>query len=213
MIAGSTCPRVVHTSSAFVSPYVYHLSCDTMVLTIAQVLVVDLMGVPDQGISDRAQGGYLVAIVLPGIAIGAFCQWYIGWLARRAGCVVGGFCMAMWIETLCPGGVIKTSGMTALLIGVMCVVSVALSIPMLKKWAELVYMIFSAFSGSTALMLGIDCYSRAGLKEFWIYTWRMLGPDCGFPFTDLSQIFKGSSSSASEPKPTLSHMACSPRLS
>lgn len=99
--------------------------------------------------------------------------------------------MAMWVETLYPGGVIKTSGMTALLIGIMCVVSVALSIPMLKKWAELVYMIFSAFSGSTALILGIDCYSRAGLKEFWVYTWRMLDPDFGVSSTDLLQIFKG----------------------
>lgn len=168
-----------------------------MVLTIAQVLTVDLMRVPDQGISDRRQGEYLAAIVLPGIAIGAFCQWYLGWLARRAGCVVGGFCMAMWVETLYPGGVIKTSGMTALLIGIMCVVSVALSIPMLKKWAELVYMIFSAFSGSTALILGIDCYSRAGLKEFWVYTWRMSDPDFGLSSADLLQIFKGSSSSAS----------------
>lgn len=194
----------MHTSAASVSLYVYHLLCDTMVLTTAQVLVVDVMSVPDQGISDRDQGGYLALIVLPGIAIGAFLQWYVGWLARRAGCVVGGFCMAMWIETLCPGGLIKTSGMTALLIGVMCVVSVGLSIPMLKRWAELVYMIFSAFAGSTALVLGIDCFSRAGLKEFWIYTWRMLNPDCGISSTDSSQISTESSSSASKPRPTLS---------
>lgn len=115
--------------------------------------------------------------------------------------------MAMWIETLCPGGVIKTSGMTGLLIGVMCVVSVTLSIPLLKKWAELLYTIFSAFSGSTALMLGVDCYSRAGLKEFWIYTWRMSDPDFEVSSTDLLQILTGSSSSASEPKPTLSNEA------
>jgi hypothetical protein len=131
-------------------------------------------------VSDRIQGAYLVAIVVPGIAIGALLQWYVQWLARRSGCVLGGFCIAMWIETLRKGGLIKSSQMTAVLIGVMCAVSLAPSIPIpvLKKWVDLAYMVFSAFSGSTALILGIDCYSRAGLKEFWVYTWRTLSSYC-----------------------------------
>lgn len=203
MIEGFTCLSVVHTSSALVSPYVYYPSCDTTTLTTAQVIILFTMKHPDAGISDRAQGGYLAAAVLPAIIVGGLLQWYVGWLARRAGCVLGGFCMAMWIETLCPGGVIKSSSMTALLIGVMCAVSLAPSIPMLKKWADPVYMTFSAFSGSTAFVLGIDCYSRAGLKEFWAYTWRTSGPDCVFSSADPIQICIESSSSASEPKPTL----------
>jgi hypothetical protein len=149
-----------------------------MILTTAQVLIVDVMSVPDQGISNTVQGAFLIAIVLPGIVVGGLLQWLIEWLARCMGCIVGGFCMAMWLETLCPGGLIKSSQMTAVLICVMCAVSLTPSIPLFKKWVEkwveLAYMIFSAFSGSTALVLGIDCYSRAGLKEFWIYTWRML---------------------------------------
>lgn len=33
-------------------------------------------------------------------------------------------------------------------------------------------LIFSlSFSGATAIVLGIDCFSRAGLKEFWVYIW------------------------------------------
>jgi hypothetical protein len=32
-------------------------------------------------------------------------------------------------------------------------------------------MASTAFAGSTAAVLGIDCFSRAGLKEFWLYTW------------------------------------------
>jgi hypothetical protein len=31
----------------------------------------------------------------------------------------------------------------------------------------------TAFSGATALTLGIDCFSRAGLKEFWFYLWNL----------------------------------------
>jgi hypothetical protein len=149
-----------------------------MILTTAQVLIVDVMSVPDQGISDTVQGAFLIAIVLPGIVLGGLVPWLIKWLAKCMGCIVGGFCMAMWLETLCPGGLIKPSKMTAVLICVMCAVSLAPSIPKFKKWVELAYMIFSAFSGSTALVLGIDCYSRAGLKEFWVYTWRMLDFDC-----------------------------------
>jgi hypothetical protein len=149
-----------------------------MILTTAQVLIVDVMSVPDQGISNTVQGAFLIAIVLPGIVVGGLLSWLIKWPARCMGCIVGGFCMAMWLETLCPGGLIKSSKMTAVLICVMCAVSLAPSIPYFKKWVErwveLAYMIFSAFSGSTALVLGIDCYSRAGLKEFWVYTWRIL---------------------------------------
>jgi hypothetical protein len=160
--------------------------CDTKVLIHVQVLIVDVMTVPDTGsISHTTQGKYLVAIVLPSIALGGLAQWYLGWLARRCGCIVGGFCLAMWIETLCPGGLIKTSQKTAILIGVMCAVSLAPTISMFKKWVDIAYVVFSSFSGSTALVLGIDCYSRAGLKEFWIYTWRTFDPNHGISLADI----------------------------
>jgi hypothetical protein len=32
-------------------------------------------------------------------------------------------------------------------------------------------IVCTSISGATALVLGIDCYSRAGLKEFWLYIW------------------------------------------
>jgi hypothetical protein len=41
-----------------------------MILTTAQVLIVDVMSVPDQGISNTVQGAFLIAIVLPGIVVG-----------------------------------------------------------------------------------------------------------------------------------------------
>jgi hypothetical protein len=52
----------------------------------------------------------------------------------------------------------------------------------------------SSFAGATALVLGIDCFSRAGLKEFWLYIWGKFtgnnldnspGDD---QFADLSRI-------------------------
>lgn len=30
-----------------------------------------------------------------------------------------------------------------------------------------------SFAGATSIVLGIDCFSRAGLKEFWIYIWDL----------------------------------------
>lgn len=32
-------------------------------------------------------------------------------------------------------------------------------------------IISTAISGGTAVALGVDCFSRAGLKEFWLYNW------------------------------------------
>lgn len=30
-----------------------------------------------------------------------------------------------------------------------------------------------SFAGATATVLGIDCISNAGLKEFWVYIWNV----------------------------------------
>lgn len=148
-------------------------------LIAAQVLIVYVMSVPDGHVSNGVQGGYLVGIVLPSIILGGIFQQYVPWLAKRSGCVVGGFCMAMWIEVLCPGGLITSSPMLGLFIALMCLAALAptlhtaLTPTFLTKAKEPAYMVCSAFSGTTAVVLGIDCYSRAGLKEFWVYTWGM----------------------------------------
>ncbi|UKZ77756.1 hypothetical protein TrVFT333_005482 [Trichoderma virens FT-333] len=34
-------------------------------------------------------------------------------------------------------------------------------------------IILMSFGGATVIVLGIDCYSRAGLKEFWAYIWNL----------------------------------------
>ncbi|KAG9847409.1 hypothetical protein KCU98_g5254, partial [Aureobasidium melanogenum] len=146
------------------------LSCAYLASICITVLIVYVMSVPDGNVSDGVQGAYLVATVLPGIILGGVLSQYVQWLAKRSGCIVGGFCIAMWIEVLSPGGLITSSSMLALFIALMCLA--ALGPSFLKKTKELAYMVCSAFSGTTALVLGIDCYSRAGLKEFWVYTWH-----------------------------------------
>ncbi|KAH0373109.1 hypothetical protein KCU65_g745, partial [Aureobasidium melanogenum] len=146
------------------------LSCAYLASICITVLIVYVMSVPDGNISNGVQGAYLVATVLPGIILGGVLSQYVQWLAKRSGCIVGGFCIAMWIEVVSPGGLITSSSMLALFIALMCLAALAPSF--LKKTKEPVYMICSAFSGTTALVLGIDCYSRAGLKEFWVYTWQ-----------------------------------------
>ncbi|KAH0353512.1 hypothetical protein KCU83_g3058, partial [Aureobasidium melanogenum] len=146
------------------------LSCAYLASICITVLIVYVMSVPDGNVSDGVQGAYLVATVLPGVVLGGVLSQYVQWLAKRSGCIVGGFCIAMWIEVLSPGGVITSSSMLALFISLMCLA--ALTPSFLKKTKEPAYMVCSAFSGITALVLGIDCYSRAGLKELWVYTWH-----------------------------------------
>ncbi|KAI5276792.1 hypothetical protein E4T47_00514 [Aureobasidium subglaciale] len=54
------------------------------------------------------------------------------------------------------------------------ITSVAGCVPLyFQKTRDPALIISSAFSGATALVLGIDCFSRAGLKEFWVYTWHL----------------------------------------
>ncbi|KAI4722069.1 hypothetical protein E4T48_01681 [Aureobasidium sp. EXF-10727] len=134
------------------------------------VLIIYVMPAPDASVSDGVQGAYLVGIVAPGIILGGICERYAEWLAKRSGCIVGGFCIAMWIEVLVPGGLITSSPMLAVFIGIMCLAALAPSF--LEKTEDPAFIICSAFSGTTAFVLGIDCYSRAGLKEFWVYTWQ-----------------------------------------
>jgi hypothetical protein len=40
---------------------------------------------------------------------------------------------------------------------------------LLARWHHHILLVSTAFIGSTALVLGIDCFARAGLKEFYIW--------------------------------------------
>jgi hypothetical protein len=88
---------------------------------------------------------------------------------RRLGCLLGGFCLSMWFLVLKPGGLIADSTGRAIMIGVFCVVGWSLSFSQYTRNYGLIGC--TAFGGAMIAILGVDCFSRAGLKEFWLYIW------------------------------------------
>jgi len=87
------------------------------------------------------------------------------------GCLLGGFCLSMWFLTLKSGGLITTIGGKAIFIAAFCVVSWSFSFSHYTRAYGLIGS--TSFSGATAFVLGIDCFSRSGLKEFWVYIWDL----------------------------------------
>lgn len=55
------------------------------------------------------------------------------------------------------------------MIAAFCFVMFSLAFHKITRPYSLIVSI--SFGGATAIVLGIDCFSRAGLKEFWIYIW------------------------------------------
>ena len=131
------------------------------------VLIVYVMSPP---ISDGIQGAYFVGIFLTGLVFGAGALVFPD-ITEGIGCLLGGFCISMWFLTLKSGGLIKGQTGTAIFIAVFCAVAWSLSFSHHTRAYGLIAS--TAFSGATAFVLGIDCFARAGYKEFWIYIWAL----------------------------------------
>ncbi len=143
------------------------LSCVYLVSLSITVLIIYVVNPPA---SDAVQGGYLVGIVVPGLMLGAGAMVFSN-LTEGFGCLLGGFCLAMWLLCLKAGGLLQNSTGVVILICCFCAVVWGTAY---VRWFQPYTLIFSlSFSGATAVILGIDCFSRAGLKEFWIYIWRL----------------------------------------
>jgi hypothetical protein len=119
-------------------------------------------------VSDAIQGAYFVAAFVPGCIIGGVSIIFKE-VTDKLACVLGGFCLSMWFMTLKEGGLITSSTGKIVFIACMCAGGGALAFSHYTKEHGLIVSI--AFGGATATVLGIDCFSRAGLKEFWIYIW------------------------------------------
>lgn len=122
-------------------------------------------------IKNAVEGGYFVAAFFTGTIFGAIALAFQE-LTEGFGCILGGFSFSMWLLAMKPGGLLETSGSKAAFIASFCVGCYALSFTHYTRPYGL--MGSTAFAGATAFILGIDCFSRAGLKEFWLYIWGML---------------------------------------
>jgi len=81
----------------------------------------------------------------------------------------GGFAFGLWIQCFKNGGLITPVGMRWILYIACSVIAFVLcTIPKIH-WHML--LIATAFVGSSAFILGVDCYTTSGLKEF--YVWNL----------------------------------------
>lgn len=119
-------------------------------------------------VNDAVQGAYMVAVVMTGVVLGAVALIFKD-VTEGLGCLLGGFCLAMWFLVLSPGGLVSSTTGRAILIGVFCVVCYSLSFSHHTRNYGLI--LCTAFAGAQVAVIGIDCFSRAGLKEFWLYIW------------------------------------------
>lgn len=129
------------------------------------VLILYVMSPP---ISDSIQGAYFVAAFGTGVIFGAVSLVFKD-VTEGFGCVVGGFCLAMWFLVLKPGGLIASTTGRAIMIGAFSAVGWSLAFSQYTRTYGTI--LCTSFGGAMITMIGIDCFTRAGLKEFWIYLW------------------------------------------
>ncbi|KAK6342116.1 hypothetical protein TWF730_001594 [Orbilia blumenaviensis] len=131
------------------------------------VLIIYVMNPP---VSNALQGGYVAAIAITGLIFGGLAVIFPE-VTEVLACLLGGFCLAQWFLVLKAGGLVQ--GGYEKIIFILCF-SIGLFCLALHHTTRPYGMIFSiAFSGATATVLGIDFFSRAGLKEFWLYVWGL----------------------------------------
>lgn len=131
------------------------------------VLILYIMTPP---IREAIQGAYVAAIVCTGFILGGASIVFKD-TTESAACFLGGFCFGMWLLCLRPGGLLPEKGAKVAVITVLAVAVFALYF--IRRIRTYVLIGGISFSGATAIVLGVDCFSRAGLKEFWAYIWAL----------------------------------------
>lgn len=121
-------------------------------------------------VTPAVQGAYLVAIFMTGVLFGAGSLFFKE-VTEGLGCLLGGFCLSMWLLALQPGGTVHSTGGKVVFIAAFSVTTYALSFTRYTRPYGLIGA--TSFAGATGAVLGIDCFSRAGLKEFWLYIWNL----------------------------------------
>ncbi|KAM0281343.1 hypothetical protein ACHAQH_003611 [Verticillium albo-atrum] len=131
------------------------------------VLIVYVMEPP---ISSGIQGAYVVAVALTGLILGGVTTFFKE-VTEGFGCMLGGFCLSMWLLCLKPGGLLPAS--SSKIVFIACLTLGSFGFYFSRYTRDYALIVCISFSGATVAVLGIDCFSRAGLKEFWAYIWDL----------------------------------------
>ncbi|EJF66964.1 hypothetical protein DICSQDRAFT_151348 [Dichomitus squalens LYAD-421 SS1] len=112
------------------------------------------------------RGLFVLSSVVAGIAGGGIAIFF--WKAAKYFTGAwGGFALALWIQCFRNGGVIHPLGFRWIMYIVVSVIGFVLcTIPKLHYY---IMLTSTAFVGATAFMLGVDCFTTAGLKEFYVW--------------------------------------------
>ena len=141
------------------------LSSSYLVSLAVTVLIIYVMHPP---IPNAIQGAYFVAALVTGVAFGIGSVIFPD-ITECLGCLLGGFCLSMWFLVLRPGGLVRPIVGKVVMIACFSVGTTGLYFHRLTRPYGLIGS--TSFAGATVIVLGIDCFSRAGLKEFWMYIW------------------------------------------
>ncbi|KAK4053755.1 hypothetical protein OIV83_001411 [Microbotryomycetes sp. JL201] len=112
------------------------------------------------------RGLYLFASLASGAVVGA--AGILWWQGAQYVCgAIGGFCIAMFLLALRPDGLIRVAwGKYVLLVGF---ATLGFALSCVPKLMYSTILFGSAALGATVLVLGIDCFTRSNLKEFYVY--------------------------------------------
>jgi hypothetical protein len=120
--------------------------------------------------SPGQEAGYVVAAILTGAVLGGLSSPFAV-LTEGAGCFLGGFCLSMWVMCLKSDGLITSKAASTVFI---LATSAAIGILGFVRYTrDRALTVCVPFSGATAVVLGIDCFTKSGLKEFWVYIWNI----------------------------------------
>lgn len=131
------------------------------------IITAILLCVTEPAITIGIQLGYLALIVCGGILIGGLSAVYGPRYLERSSSLLGGFFAATWLLSLKSGGLLHGTG-PVLALALSCgLLHFALTFYAPIRTTAIVAG--ASASGACIAVLGIDCVSRAGLKELWIY--------------------------------------------
>ncbi|KAF9270137.1 hypothetical protein L218DRAFT_888504 [Marasmius fiardii PR-910] len=176
------------TSFFLIGFYTLSLVCFVLILKFG---VLPAVNPPNKTV----RGMFVLASSVAGIAGGAISIFF--WKAARYGIGAwGGFAVGLWVQCFRDGGLIKPIGFRWILyIG--CAV-VGFTLCTIPKIHYHVLLCSTAIVGASAMMLGIDCFTAANLKEFYVWNLGFNGlfnkftsNGIQFPVTQVMQIELG----------------------
>ncbi|KAJ8474752.1 hypothetical protein ONZ45_g15842 [Pleurotus djamor] len=147
------------TSFFLIGFYTLSLVCFVLILKFG---ILPAVNPPSQSL----RGYFVLACAIAGIAGGGVAIFF--WKAAKYFIGAwGGFAFALWIQCFRDGGIIHPIGFRWIMyIGCGVVGFILCTIPKIHYH---ILLVSTAFVGSSAFILGVDCFTTAGLKEFYIW--------------------------------------------